>query len=175
MDPRLTFRLKPNGWAELFVDTGEAQYFVTGISYLSNALDDLLRVGLSVATHHSIATAQLFHEPGSTLLVAETSWWTGGDWESGARLSVIDDPDPAEDGRGSCRPTESPRRFCVSYSSPDKLALALLRMAEAVEAEHGHRGYAALWRGALGFPVRAVAALREALAAPASERLDYGG
>jgi hypothetical protein len=97
------------------------------------------------------------------------------DAENGARLSAADGPGYGEEEMSVPQVLRLPRRFSVSFSSPDPLAAALLHAAEAVEADHGQAGYCARWTGAHGFPVRGVAALRAALAAPPSERLDYGG
>lgn len=156
--------LTGSGWADLLIAQGDERHRIANISYLSDALDDILRVGIEIATDRGFGMATFFHEPGSTILVAETIWWEDQQWNSGSRLGAIatatdfGDPTPTwRDVRGL------KRDFLVHFASRDEMARALLDVAEKIEERIGVEGYSERWTGRLGFPVRAVAGLRAAL------------
>jgi hypothetical protein len=174
-EPRIAFRLTGNGWADIVIESESGSHEIAGISYLSDALDDLVRVGLGVATHSHFNVAQFFHEPGSTIFIAELAWIEGLNWRNGARISTVRGSEHDDELPSNASLLKARREFWVNFSSPDALARAILLAAEHVETEHGLDGYKKLWGGARGFPLRAVAALRAALGAPQSESLNYGG
>lgn len=156
------FHLGEHGWADLLVVADGAQHEINGVSYLTNVLDDLLRVGLEIALDRGWSTAQFEHEPGATTLIAETGWWEGRSWVRGARLSAIDNPDEREMPWSEWHKKE--RLFVVHFADRDALASALLQAGERTLSAHGIDGYSERWIGMLGFPTRALAALRVALA-----------
>lgn len=158
--PEVIFDLGEYGWADLLILADGAQHRIDGVSYLTNALDDLLRVGLEVALDRGWSTAQFEHEPGATLLIAETGWWDGSGWVTGARLSAIDNPEGREMPWSEWHKKE--RLFVVHFADRDALANALLQAGERILSTHGVEGYAQRWI-MLGFPIRALAALRVAL------------
>lgn len=161
------FALAGAGWADLTIRAGEASHEIGSISYLGDALDELIRLGIDIATDRGFGFARFDHEPGSTILFAECGWWDKVAWVPGHRLSVIDWPEI--DGRDPawCDLRKAPRLFMVEVESRDAISGAILAAAERVLATHGVEGYSKLWTGRLGFPVRALAALRAALAVPA--------
>lgn len=171
--PAIQLRLEGAGWSCLTICGADASHQIDGISYLTNALDDLVRLGLDLATDRGWGTAQFEHEPGATLLIGETGWWTGNSWESGARLSAVANPQETKLTWSQWR--ELQRLFVVDFVNRDALAGELLRCAEAVLSEHGIDGYAEQWGGALAFPTRGVAALKSALHTKAVSALDWGG
>jgi hypothetical protein len=166
---RLELILEGAGWGRIEITSGDSQHVIPGISYLSNALDDLLRVGIDVATDRGYGLAQFFHEPGSTILVAETGWWEDGAWLRGARLSTFLGPEFGEGEPTWKMAHETPRAFVVDCGSRDELARVFLDAAISVRENHGEDGYHKLWNGQLGYPRRAVAALEAALALPSLE------
>jgi hypothetical protein len=165
--------LKGAGWANLEIVSGKATTVVEGISYCTNALDDLVRTGLDIATEKGIGGAIFDHEPALSALVADTSWIENDDWHSGARLSVIRNlsgwVEPSFRWRAS---VEAEAVFHLE--SQDELARLFLDMALGVRQEHGEDGYEKLWAGQRRYPRRAVTALEAALALPADTPYNYG-
>ena len=159
----LTYSLKGHGWADLEISIGGETRLIEGISYCTNAFDDLIRMGLQIATDTGFACVLFDHEPATTILVAETGWWAGSDWIVGARLGAIEGAthDVREPTWSSIK--DIPRQFEFTIGSRDALARLFLDMAKKVEREYGVDGYEERWAGDLGFPVRAMAALERAL------------
>jgi len=115
----LEFRITGPGWADLHIRKSGRIHEIGGISYLGDALDDLLRLGLAIATDRGYGWAQFRHEPGSTVLFAEDGWWEGERWVFGHRVSVIDfgDGEPAWS-----RLREAERRFTLGLESRGRAA-----------------------------------------------------
>lgn len=171
--PQIRFDLGSAGWAELAVLDGTKSHVIRRISYLSDALDDLLRVGIDIATDRGYGFAQFFHEPGSTILFAETGWWEGQNWIRGARLSSVEGEE-----YGGAEPTwrglhDAQREFVVQFPSRDGLALAILETGRQVLDCWGIQGYSERWTGRLGFPSRGLACLQSALSTVAEPEKDY--
>jgi hypothetical protein len=167
--PHLQLVLSGPGWASLKIEVGTEHHTIDHISYLSDALGDLVRIGIDIATDKGWSFAQFFHEPGSTILAAETGWWDDGQWVRGARLSAF-----AGKEFGGESPTwrtlhESARDFVVHMADRDELASLFLGCARDIFVRYGEDGYSAKWTGEKRFPRRAVAALEAALSTPASE------
>ena len=169
---RLELILKGAGWADIQIADGEQLHTIRGVSYLSDALDDLVRIGIDIATDRGYGMAQFFHEPGSTVLIAETGWWEQDEWQSGARLSTFPGPEFADAEPTWRMAHEAPRDFVMHCASRDELARIFLGAALSVLERHGEAGYADSWNGRRGFPRRAIAALKAALDVNAAERLD---
>ena len=172
MAPKLDFILEGAGWASIEISAGEFTRRIEGISYTTDALDDLLRMGIDIATDKGWSFAQFDHEPGATTLVAETGWWENDDPVSGARLSAFKLV-PGTQGITWSVIHKSARDFILPVRSRDELATLFLRAAERVLERHGEDGYAKAWAGRLAFPIRAMKALDAALNSPASPPLHY--
>ena len=163
----LDFSMTGAGWAGLTVRKGGRSHEIESFSYLSDALDDLVRLGIDIATDRSFGWARFLHEPGSTILFAESGWWAGAtDWVAGYRLSTISSRDYGESEPEWNRLHRTEREFMVELETRDELPNAILEAARRIESDLGTEGYAKRWTGRLGFPSRAVAALRAALATP---------
>jgi len=171
----LDFTIAGAGWASLTIRKGGQLHEIDGISYLTDALDDLLRLGIAMATGRAFAWVQFEHEPGSTVLLAENGWLEGTDWATGRRLCAIPWPSSGEREPSWKSLQESEREFIVELGSPDELPEAILAAADRVEQELGADGYSKRWTGRLGFPSRAVAALRAALATPSMPEENWRG
>jgi len=171
-DVSLDFKLGGAGWADLEIRSGDVTTVIGSISYVTNALDDLVRVGIDIATDKGFGSAIFDHEPAVSVLMAETAWIEDNDWVHGARLSVIRDlPKRVEPNFGWRASVEADA--VVDVESRDELARLFLDMALRVQSEHGEDGYRQLWAGGLGYPLRAVAALEAALNCTAAPRVDY--
>jgi hypothetical protein len=171
---RLDFTLEGAGWASLEISDGDFECRLGSISYATDALDDLLRMGIDIATDKGWSAAEFELEPGSIVLIAETGWWEDGKWNRGARLSSYESP-KSPGGRLTWNQVhESSRDFIVTVDSRDQLAQLFLDAARRVLEKYGEDGYRKLWSGSLGYPRRAVAALEAALSTQPCEVTPYG-
>jgi len=172
-DVRLEFVLSGAGWACLEIWSGGEKKEIDGISYLTDALDDIVRIGINIATEKGIGAAIFEHEPALSALVAETAWIEDNNWHLGARLSVIRDlpqwVEPNFKWRASVEAD-----FVAHLGSRDELARLFLDAALRVRQEHGEEGYSQLWGGRTGYPRRAVVALEAALSILPQEVEPYG-
>ncbi|HEY5720881.1 MAG TPA: hypothetical protein VIT45_01025 [Allosphingosinicella sp.] len=164
----IEFVLGEAGWADLIIRDETQRHEINDISYLSDVLDDLIRLGIDVATNRGFAFAQFFHEPGSTILVAESRCSDDGALKAGRRLSAVEGSELGGGPPNWHRVLELERKFIVELDSGDEIAQAILAAAERVERDVGIENYSKQWNGRLGFPSRAVAALRAALNTPGS-------
>jgi hypothetical protein len=171
----LDFKITGTGWADLLVLKGEQSHEIAGISYLSDALDDLIRLGIVIALDRGFGWAQFFHEPQSTVLFAESGWWDGQAWTAGYRLSAVPWAEFGEPEPTWSSLHKAERDFIVELESRDELPMAILAAAERVEKELGLEGYSKAWTGRLGFPIRAVAALKAALETQSASKENWGG
>lgn len=171
----LDFRIGGAGWADLTIRKGSLLYEIEGISYLTDALDDLLRLGIAMATDRFYAWAQFAHEPGSTVLLAEHGWLEPTDRATRCRLSALPWPDAHEREPTWSNLQKAERAFFLNLESRDELPAAILASADRIHRDLGVDGYSKQWSGRLGFPSRAVAALRAALATPSIPGENWGG
>jgi hypothetical protein len=171
--PTLHFKLRGAGWAELEISSEHSCAIIPSISYCTNALDDLVRIGINIATDKGFGAAVFDHEPATSVLVGETAWLQDDSWHRGARLSVVRDlserVEPTFQWRASVQAD-----FVLELASRDELARLFLDAALEVRREHGEQGYREQWGGALGYPTRAVAALEAALLTAPHEVVPYG-
>ena len=173
MAAQLDFILEGPGWASIEISAGSFNRRIESISYTTDALDDLLRMGFDIATDKDWTFAEFDHEPAQTVLLAETGRWENEDWQSGARLSSISDAEIPTTGVTWNVIRKAKRDFVLPLSSRDELATLFLGAARRVLERHGEDGYRQTWGGRLGFPIRAVTALEAALNCPAHPHLDY--
>ena len=171
-EPSLHFKLKGFGWAELEIASEDGTLVVPSISYCTNALDDLVRIGIDIATDKWFGIALFDHEPTLTAVAAQTSWIESNTWSPGARLSVIREIAHPFEPTGSWLNSQTPD-FELDFDSRDALARLFLDCALKVREEHGEEGYRKLWGGQFGYPTRAVAALQAALSTAPQEVRPY--
>ena len=171
-EAELNFIIEGAGWARIEISADSVSHTIEGISYLTNALDDLLRMGIDIATDRGWSTALFDHEPRQTVLAAETSWFENGEPFDGARLSSFD-AGPTADTITWRQLIDAPRDFALQVGSRDELARIFLKAGERVWDQHGDVGYRKLWGGRLAFPVRAMKALKSALGSPVLPPQNY--
>jgi hypothetical protein len=70
----IDFRLTGSGWAELELRIGQESFTVDGISYTTDALGDLLRATLMIATGEWSASVSFDGEPRESRLIAGNVW-----------------------------------------------------------------------------------------------------
>lgn len=67
----INLNLKAAGWASLEIRAGEKSHTIEGVSYTTDAVGDILRMGLSIATGAWQARASFDGEPVEMRLIAE--------------------------------------------------------------------------------------------------------
>ena len=174
MEARLDFVLLGAGWASIEISAGTFKHTIEGISYTTDALDDLLRMGIDIATDKTWSMAEFDLEPDLTVLVAETAWVENNDWILGARLSSFDGSPFYPTGISRRTIRDARRDFILPVSSGDELATMFLRAGQRVLEQHGAEGYREAWGGRLAFPLRALRALEAALSLPANPANNFG-
>lgn len=77
--PKVTLRFFSRGWADCELQLGDRIFVLNSFSYTTDALGDLLRFALMIATGAYRATASFDREPAEWRLVAvnQTDWETG--------------------------------------------------------------------------------------------------
>jgi hypothetical protein len=147
----IDFRLTDAGWADCDLSVGDKAFTLSGISYTTDALGDLVRLALMIATGAETATAQFDHEP------AESRLWVynlGG--QDGFFLKVL--------LFGSASPNEPNHLGDIVFSTEcnaTDFSDAVLTAAKRVWEKYGAGGYT--WLD-YPFPMRALRALETALA-----------
>jgi hypothetical protein len=151
----IDYRLGKNGWSSFQLSVGTASVVVGPFGYCTDALGDLVRAALTIATSGLRAEVSFDAEPMEWRLIAgpfpALPGWTD------FRLRVCTFPD------ASGRPEAEGYTLFEAECSPESFVQAVLRVAQAVWDEHGIDGYDKAWGGPCGFPLRAFAALKAAI------------
>jgi hypothetical protein len=155
----IQYELGQHGWSNFRLNVGTASVVVGPFGYCSDALGDLVRAALMIATSGSRAEVSFDAEPMEWRLIAGPHWYP--DRSSWTDFSVrvltfqgLFNP-PAPEVEGNC--------LFEAQCSADDFTHAVLRAAQAVWDQYGADGYDAAWGGPLGFPLRALHALRAAI------------
>jgi hypothetical protein len=153
------YELGQHGWSHFRLAVGTASVDVGPFGYCSDALGDLVRAALMIATSGRRAEVSFDGEPTEWRLIvglhldATQSGWTD------FRLRVLTFPSasypPSPEAEGS---NVFEARCCS-----DSFVEAVLKAAQKVWDEYGAAGYDRLWGGPCGFPLRALSALRAAV------------
>jgi hypothetical protein len=148
----IDYQLGQHGWSQFTLAVGAISTVVGPFGYCSDALGDLVRAALMVATSGWRAEVVFDGEPREWRLMigayadVDPPKWTD------FRLRVFDNalaPEKDKIFEASC--------------SPDSFVGAVLRAAQSVWDEYGADGYDKLWGGPNGFPLRALNALKTAI------------
>jgi hypothetical protein len=141
----IDYQLGEHGWSEFRLTVGDASVVVGPFGYCSDALGDLVRAALMIATSGFTVEVLFDGEPREWRLMAgayyDTSRWTD------FRLRVTD---------------QGANIFEVPCSA-DAFVRAVLKAAQAIWDEYGADGYDDVWGGPQGFPLRALSALKTAV------------
>lgn len=153
----LAYRLTGFGWAAFDLRIGEASIEVGTFSYLTDALGDLVRATLEIATGGYRADAVFDGEPVTWRLVLQRDW--NSPHARSLHIAVDEFSDMAHVGE-----TPGTALFAGSCDA-EAFARVVADAVDAVWAEFGADGYNERW-AALdhGFPLRALTALKAALA-----------
>jgi hypothetical protein len=150
----IDLRLTGSGWAELELRSGHQSFTVDGVSYTTDALGDLLRAALMIATGAWSASVSFDGEPRESRLIA------GNFWDAASRrrrfcVRVLEFADIA-----SKQPDEEGVPVFEAECEARDFAAAVRDAARRLW-EVGADGYR--WRD-IPFPLRALRALETALA-----------
>jgi hypothetical protein len=153
----LSYELGEAGWASFSLKVGAKSIYVGTFGYCTDGLGDLVRAALEIATGSWRAEALFDGEPEAWRLRLQRDWSTPGVRTLMVGVDQLDDISLAAERPGA-------ELFSVSCDA-DAFAQAVAEGAEAVWRDHGAEGYNRLWNGLnQGFPLRALTALKAALA-----------
>ncbi len=159
-DVCIDYELGRHGWSSFRLTVGSLSTEVGPFGYCSDALGDLVRAALMIATTGWRAQVSFDGEPGEWRLVVGPYWvpppinrWTD------FRLRVFTfarayPPSPESEGE----------KIFEASCSPDGFVQSVLKTAQAIWDEFGADGYDKAWGGPCGFPLRALTALKAAIA-----------
>ena len=152
---RIDYKHGQYGWSEFRLNVEAASVVVGPFSYCSDALGDLVRAALTIATSGCRAEVSFDGEPMEWRLAAAPHWD-----EARSRhfcLRVLTFPS------ANLPPNPEAERDKVfeAQCSEDSFVRAVLKAAQSVWDEYGTVDR--LWGGPSGFPVRALSALKTAL------------
>jgi hypothetical protein len=154
----IDYELGQNGWSRFRLTVGTASVDVGPFGYCSDALGDLVRAALMIATSGWRAEVSFDSEPMEWRLIIGPYWDAAQSGWTDFRLRVLtfpsasNPPSPAAEGDN----------VFEAKCSPDSFVHAVLRAAQAVWNEYRADGYDRVWGGPCGFPLRALSALKAA-------------
>ena len=150
----IDYQLGKNGWSRFQMDVGGASVVVGPFGYCTDALGDLVRAALMIATTGMRAEVSFDAEFLEWRLIA------GGNWVARSEFSLRVFTFP--NANPSLAEAEGQKVF-EAQCLPEDFVRAVLKAAEAVWQEHGVDGYDRAWGGPCGFPLRALTALKAAI------------
>jgi hypothetical protein len=160
----ITYSLAQHGWASMIVRVGDSDVDVGSFGYLTDALGDLVRAAVAIATGAISAQMIVNGEPMLWGLAIHDGWQSTRRpqaYRFSIRVSHGDEASPSPVLSWSDKLVEG-------YVAADAFAMAVSKAAHEVLIEHGEAGYLARWREH-PFPMRALVALDAALVTPPGE------
>ena len=158
------------GWADCRLRVGEKSIEMSGVSYCTDALGDLVRVAGLITAGHASASFSFDGEPREWRWVLKRYWRDDPERRRQVlSIQVLGFPDM------NARSPESEGALeFEAECDPDDFAWAVQQLAERVWNDLGPDGYAEVWGDMASFPSRALAALRAALALPPEPTIILG-
>ncbi len=154
----IEYKLGEYGWSSFQLTIGTVSTHVGPFGYCTDALGDLVRAALMVATSVSRAEVSFDGEPREWRLIVEKEWGMIGEPTAKLGIKVLVFPHilpRAPDSEGE--------KVFEAYTSPDAFAGAVLDAVQRLWDANGAEGYNRAWNGFQGFPLRGLQALRAAL------------
>lgn len=152
----IEYDLGRSGWSRFTLNVGDRKVDVGSFSYCTDALGDLVRAALAMATGAYRAEVGLELEPGEQRLIFQRAYRSSSLGGS-CQLSLLEFEDFA------CLPEERGRVLFKATVETEAIARAIAGTAQALWDRHGPDEYNALWMGDRGFPLSALRALQCAL------------
>jgi hypothetical protein len=153
----IDYQVGQNGWSRFQLSVGASSVVVGPFGYCTDALGDLERAALMIATSGWRAEVSFDAEPMEWRLIVGPYPISSG-WAD-FRLRVLTFPDasghPFSEAEG--------QKLFEAQCTAESFVHAVLRAAEAVWDEYGADGYDKVWGGPCGFPLRALTALKAAI------------
>jgi hypothetical protein len=153
----IDYQVGQNGWSRFQLSVGASSVVVGPFGYCTDALGDLERAALMIATSGWRAEVSFDAEPMEWRLIVGPYPISSG-WAD-FRLRVLTFPDasghPFSEAEG--------QKLFEAQCTAESFVHAVLRAAEAVWHEYGADGYDKVWGGPCGFPLRALTALKAAI------------
>ena len=158
---KFDFVLEGAGWANCSLTVGAQAFEMSGVSYCTDALGDLIRVATLMAAGHNVATISFDGEPREWRWMFQRHWFDDlKGRQEGLRIRILGFYDISEQAPEA----EGQLKF-EAACDPDDFARAVEQVADRIWSELGTAGYAQVW-GMEPFPTRALVALKAALASP---------
>ncbi|MEG3180296.1 hypothetical protein [Sphingomonas sp. LT1P40] len=142
---------------DIHLARGDTTYHLSGLSYLSAVLDDVVAAAVAVSLGQMCGEAVFNLEPGRLRLSCIQEY----DWGVEARRVFLR-VDSSQSDYGDPMPFAWDELWVAELDHADEFASAVLSGAKELEARHGHDGYYDQWVES-PFPVRGVAALAASL------------
>jgi hypothetical protein len=152
----IDYQLGKNGWSRFQLSVGTDSIAIGPFGYCTDALGDLVRAALVIATSGLTAEVSFDAEPMEWRLIAGP-YPALPDWADFS-LRVLTFPD----ANGPALPQADGNKLFEAQCTPESFVRAVLKAAEAVWDEYGADGYDRVWGGPCGFPLRALTALKAA-------------
>jgi hypothetical protein len=147
----IQYELGQHGWSRFQLNVGTASFVVGPFGYCTDALGDLVRAALMIATSGLGGEVTFDGEPTEWRLVIGPCWNPSQPGSTDFRLRVFKTYPPSQEPEFEAQ------------CSPDSFVQAVLRVAQTVWDEYGIDGYDKAWGGPCGFPLRAFTALKAAI------------
>ena len=151
----LRFELQKHGWADLYLKVDSRSLVLDSISYGTEALPDLARAALNIATGGSRAIVRFDSEPAEWRLVFTRNPLAPG--RTSLDIKILRLPDISRE-----LPDKAGYSVLETQCDPDEFARAVLECVQGVKEKYGADGYRQRWKGGLGsecFPTEALTAL----------------
>jgi hypothetical protein len=153
------YQLGQHGWSNFRLNVGTASVIVGPFGYCTDALGDLVRAALVIATSGLQAEACFDAEPMEWRLIAGGYWDAARSGWADFRLRILIFPyalsPPSPEAEGET--------VFEAQCSAESFVHAVLGAAQAIWDEYGSDGYDKAWGGPRGFPLRALHALKAAI------------
>jgi len=149
----IAYDLGEAGWSSFVLTVHGKRYEVGAFSWITDALDDLVRLAIDVATGANRAQVSLDGEPMEWRLILDQ------DNEPDMRLRILTFPDASK-----AAPESEGHLDFEARVRADDFARAMQTAVHGLWDRYGEKGYAEKWGGDRGFPLRAMRALDAALA-----------
>ena len=153
---RIGYQLGKNGWSSFELSVGPTSVVVGPFGYTTDALGDLVRAALMIATSGLRAEVSLNAEPMEWRLIAGGYAAKSGWIDFGVRVLTFPDAlgPPLAEAEG--------HKVFEAQCSAKGFVDAVLTAAESIWDQYAIEGYDRLWGGPCGFPLRALTALKAA-------------
>lgn len=152
----IDYELGQHGWSHFRLAVGTSSVDVGPFGYCSDALGDLVRAALILATSGWRAEVSFDGEPMEWRLIIGPYLDPAQSGSIDFRLRVLTFPSAS----GPPSPEAEGDNVFEAQCSSDSFVQAVLKAAQTVWDEYGADGYDRAWGGPCGFPLRALSALR---------------